>query len=128
MKNNDETILKLQEHIQIKKATVEKIEKFKPITNCNLFLNGTAWNLNATTIDGLHHLFASLTVLLNVGTDYTINGFKLSEWLIDIEAKLENMCIAIERTRLNVLENRLKGLLSHDKRAEIELDEIIKLI
>lgn len=128
MNNNDETILKLQEEIKLKRSTIEKVDKFKPVTNCNLFLNGTAWNLNATTIDGLHHLYASLTVLLNVGVDYVINGFKLSEWITDIKSKLENMCVAIEKNRLVVLENRLKMLLSHDKRAEIELEEIKQLI
>lgn len=134
MKNNDERILNLKKEIEAKKKALAKVKRFAPETNCNLELDGVRYNLNTLNKDTLKLLFLKLSIYhehtkgIDMFNDMKISNYKLDEWLHDIKSKLENIQLSEEKGKLNIMEIKLADLLSDDKKVELELDEIEKLI
>lgn len=136
MKENDEKILELKEQIKTKKEELSKIDKFRPITNCVITSSVMGFdklNINTLNVNDLKLLVIRLKSYLNTNndlkyTDILLSGFKLSEWIEDIENKIENNNKISKMKELELLENRLTTLLSDSKRTELEIDEISKLL
>lgn len=133
-KNNDNAILALKAKIEEKKKLIKKSEKFTPITNCSLLLNGERFNLNVLGKDSLVFLGSSLQAIKNASLelfpeeDLIISGFTVDQWLTDIKSKFSNITIKLEENKLKALEDRLHNLLSTDKKVELELGDIAKMI
>lgn len=123
--SNDKIILNLKKEIESQKAAISKAAKFIPITNLTLKIYGELWNFNVCSIDDFYHLRATLQSLLNIGTDYKISGYKLSEWLEDINAKITIKMINEEKAILTSREKRLEALLSNEAKVNLELQSII---
>lgn len=130
VKNNDQKILELKKQIEEKKKLVNKSQRFTPITNCSIELDGTRYNihtLNRTSaISLLVKLGALLMSAINLGLEeeYVISGYKVNDWLEDIKAKMENINRAEEENKLRAMESKLDQLLSNEKKVELELGEI----
>jgi hypothetical protein len=131
---NDRLILTLKKQIQDKKDALKSTEKFAPVTNCSLEIFGARWNLNVL---GKQELLALLVNLncdkmsaenLGVLNEYTLSGFKVTEWITDIKARLMIVDRKAEEARLKNMEDKLYNLLSNEKKVELELSEIAKEI
>jgi hypothetical protein len=136
MKENDEKILELKNQIKTKKEELTKIDKFRPITNCiitSYVMGFDKLNINTLNTNDLKLLAIRLKSYLNPNnglkyTDVLLSGFKLSDWVEDIENKIENNNKISKMKELEVLENRLTEMLSNTKRTELEIEEISKLL
>lgn len=133
-KNNDQKILELKKQIEEKKKQIKKVDKFTPVTNCSIELDGIRYNihtLNRTSaINLLVKLGALLTSAINLGLEeeYVVSGYKVNEWLIDIKSKMENLNRIEEENKLKGLESKLDQLLSNEKKVELELGEIESML
>jgi hypothetical protein len=131
---NDERILQLREQIAIKKEKLGKVGKFLPATNLVLELDGVNTNLNVLNKEQLIHLMVKLNTLLmsakelKVADKYIISGYNVEDWIGDIQLKLDFLSKKDEERALKQMEAKLEGMLSEQKKVELELDEIANLL
>jgi hypothetical protein len=143
---NDKKILDLKTIIATKKSKIKSF-KFIPVTNCSLELDGTRFNIHTLSANDLTFLLVklnSLVLSMNDLKDHrsgsstdngcfiinslTLSGYSLQNWIADIKLKLEIIAQKEEENNLKALEAKLSVLLSNDKRTELELDAIEKLL
>lgn len=129
---NDNRILELTKKIQEKKQKLGKLQRFTPITNCTLELDGVRHNLNVLDKDKLIFLLMKLNSYrlsaedLNVTLE--VGGYPLADWMEDIQSKLDIIAHKEEEKQLKEMEIKLEKLLSKDKKVELELDNIESLL
>jgi hypothetical protein len=134
MNANDERILELKKQIAEKKTSLAKAEKFEPITNCILTLDGANCNLRVLKKEGLIALIVKLNVYalsakdLGMVESYNISGYNIMEWIEDIRNKLTFENRKEEETKLKNMEDALTELLSNEKKTELQIDEIAALL
>lgn len=134
MKNNDEKILELKKQIEEKKKKVGKSQKFTPVTNCSIEVDGTRYNIQVLGKEQLISLMVKLNSYaisakeLEVLSDYSISGFNVGDWIKDLKAKLEFINRKDEEYKLKTMESKLDLLLSNEKKVELEIDEIENLL
>lgn len=129
----DKLVFELQKKIEEKEALIKKNEKFTPITNCLLELDGQRHNINVLTKDQLAHLIVKLSTYAEVGKNigfknYSIAGFPIQDWITDLKSKYSNLDKKIEEQRLGKLKKELQDMLSSDTKVEIKLNEIASSI
>ena len=133
-KENDQTILNLKKKIEEKKSKMEKLSSFAPITNCMLLMDGTMNNLHALKKEDLIHIAAKLSVYhsaaesMDLVKDYNIAGYNIVDWLSDVRNKMLILDRKMEESALKNMEDKLTMLLSNEKKVELELGEIEKLL
>lgn len=127
---NDQVILNLKKEIEIKKKHLAKIEKFNPITNCNLEMDGVRLNLHVANkaqllyyIAKIKSLEMSLAEVLPEET-IMIAGYSSQEWISDLTAKYNHLNVSLEKERLQKLELQLHNLLSIDTKVELEIENL----
>ena len=129
---NDQIIIKTQREIAAKKATLKSAERFVPVTNASLSINGQRYNLH--TMNNESDIIALLVALntyklsadnLGFGDKFKIDGFTVDEWMGDLQIKLTIVNRKQEEARLKALEAKLHGLLSNETKVELELNELI---
>lgn len=131
---NDERILELRKQIKNKKEKLGKVNRFTPITNCSLELDGIRFNLNVLNKEQLLQLLVKLNSYLlsakqlNADTIVNYSGYKLDEWIMDVDSKLNIISKKEEEKELAVLETKLDKMLSDEKQVELELDEITNFL
>lgn len=131
MKNNqnDERIMKLKQKIAEQKKQLKKSERFSPITNCSVELDGIRHNLNVLNKEKLIDLAVKLNVYqmscdeLGFG-EYVISGYPVADWIEDIKSRLAILSRKEEENKLKAYEAQLHKLLSNDKKVELEIDAI----
>lgn len=133
MSNNDNKILELKRQIQEKKEKLSKSERFNPITTCVINAFDKKLNINVLNEQGLIDLLVWVNSLkmscdnLKI-EDYKLDGFSLNDWMTDINNKLSIKNRKSEEEKLKKLESKLESMLSEDKKIELELNEISKMI
>lgn len=134
MSKNDDRILELKKQIEAKKKDLsEKKVRFSPETNCILDLDGNKYNLNVLDDGSLMFLMLKLN-LYNMSADSLkmshpmLSGYSIDLWISDIKSKLAVAGMKREETDLKRMEAKLDKLLSEDKKAELEIDEIASLL
>lgn len=130
MATNDEQILALKSKIDEKKKALGKSERFSPITNCVLPINGQSVNINVLDKNGLQQFLIMLNSWKLSAIDLKLEdvkfgGYVLDDWINDIQSKLAVMDRSSEVAKLKKLEERLTELLSDDKKIELELGDIL---
>jgi hypothetical protein len=130
---NDEKIIKLKSQIEEKKSKLSKCEKFTPVTNCSLDLEGIRFNLNVQSKEQLTLLRIKLNCYLMSVKDLklegvTISGFAIEDWITDIKSKLSIISRKEEESKLKIMEDKLTELLSNDKKIELEIESIEQLL
>lgn len=131
---NDQKILKLKEQIEEKKKLVSKSKKFSPVTNCSIELDGVRHNIQVLTKEQLIQMLIKLNAYAasaeNLGLldEYTISGYKVTEWIEDLQSKLDYINRKNEEQKLKSMETKLDKLLSDEKKVELEIDEIEALL
>ena len=143
--NNDERILKLKKSIEEKRAEIEKIGKYVPVTTCIIQPKfGEKINLHVLDENELVLLLSWLKAMGIGFSDYVeydnlegidldikepkISGFTIADWKEDIKNLLRQKKIKAKKLQLNAMEKKLTDLLSEDKRTELELDDIEALL
>ncbi len=138
--NNDERILKLKKSIEEKRAEIEKIGKYVPVTTCIIQPKfGEKINLHALDENELVLLLSWLQAMTNGLSDCVeyagliceepkISGFTLHEWRIDVKGLIDQKQLKAKKLQLNAMEKKLTALPSEDKRTELELDDIEALL
>lgn len=127
---NDERILELRKQIAAKKEKIGKIGRFTAVTNCSLELDGVRYNLNVLNKEQLLQVLIRLNAYfmsakaLKIVTDVEYSGYKLDEWITDVNSKLEILNKKDEEKKLSAMEAKLEKLLSDEKQVELELDNI----
>lgn len=134
-KENDEKIIKLKQKVEEKrKALKDTAPKFEPITNCRLDLDGMTYNLHTLTKRDIIPILVKLTIYesgaksINLIDDYSIGNYHISDWITDLNAKLEKIKFEDSKKELNDLEKKLTTMLSSDKQVELEIDKIAELL
>lgn len=131
---NDARILELKKQIQEKKEKLRGSKVYLPVTNLSLELEGTRYNLNVLTKEQLTHMAVKMNLLklsamgLELEDQYLVSGYKPSEWLVDILAKITTLSRRDEEKALATMEAKLSKMLSDEKQVELELDEIASLL
>jgi hypothetical protein len=129
---NDAKILGLKKQIEEKKKTIKSTEKFVPITNCSIELDGTRFNIQVLTRDQIVDLMVKLNSYRlsakDLSVKYFVCGYSVEDWITDLRSRLGNLERKTEERRLKVLEDKLHDLLSTDKKVELEIDEIASSI
>lgn len=131
--STDETILKLKKDIEKKKNSLELGKRFTPLTNCSLELDNARYNLHTLNAQKLTYLMVMLNgyklSAKDLGLDdFSISGFSVNDWIKDIEAKLAQLNRSETERKLKAMESRLTQLLSNEKKVELEVEEISKLL
>lgn len=128
--NSDDRIIKLKQQIAKKKAGLQRVTKFAPITNCRIKLDGNECNLHVLNETELIFLLVKLNVYynqasqLNLLTKFRISGFGVEDWINDVNSRLAIIKFKEETSNLKTMENKLTSLLSNDKQTELQIDEI----
>lgn len=129
---NDNVIFRLKKQVEEKEKAIKAAEKFVPITNCSLLLEGTRFNLHAIGVDDARDLLVRLQCRkmaaesLGILSDYMISGFELTSWIKDIQARLMSINRKSEEEKLRKMKDKLTGLLSEDTRVNLVLKDIAK--
>lgn len=134
MENNDTRIMELKAGIEKKKVLIKGNEKFNPITNCIIIIEGNSYNINVLDVVDLIFLlgkinnYSQTVKSLNlIGCD-VICGFKAEDWEADIIAKIRATKVKQEIIALKQMETKLTQLLSEQKKTELELDDIENML
>lgn len=129
---NDAVIMGLKAQIAGKKASLGTSQRFVPVTNCSLEVDGVRYNLHTLSKDIIIALLVKLTSYnetakaLKYEEDYTLSGFLVKDWIKDLQGKLAQLIRNEEEKTLHAWERKLETLMSEDKRVELELQEIMK--
>ena len=133
--NNDEKIIKLKQQIQDKRNELGSLKKFTPITNCILELDGVTTNIQILPKEKLALLLVKLNLYkmsienLNMSLDeIIINGYNIGDWMSDILTKIDIISYKEEEQKLKTMESKLVELLSKEKKTELAIDEIEKML
>jgi len=132
---NDQKILDLKKQIQEKKSKLDKLQRFTPITNCSIEIDGTTRiNIQTLNKDDIIRLMAKLKSYYNAAAELgiedqlTFSGYKSLDWVRDLRQRLDILSRKDEETKLRAMEDKLQALLSNEKKVEIELDEIESML
>lgn len=129
-KTNDQKIMELKKQIEEKKIKLGKSQKFTPITNCSIELDGVRTNIQVLNKEQLTYLLVKLNSYAlsakSLEIDFVISGYHVADWITDIKSKLDFMSRKEEENKLKMMESKLHQLLSNEKKVELEIDEIMK--
>lgn len=130
--NNDERILTLKKKIDEKRKNIGST-RMTPHTNLVCEWRAEKKNLNVLDMNGLLLLlweFTSFDKFCKESGFETpqVSGYDVSDWIVDIRHKIENIAVRKEDDELKIMEAKLNKLLSNDKKTELELDGIEELL
>lgn len=131
---NDKRIMDLRTKIEKKKKEIGKKERFVPLTNLQVEMDGSRINLHVLNRTQAIALAVKLNALLasakelGFEEEYKISGFKVEDWVSDLQEIIRNHSKKEEQKKLDELEKQLRKLLSDDKKVELELDAIEGLL
>lgn len=130
-KSNDDKILQLKEQIVKKKEQLGKSQKFVPVTNCILELDGVRYNLNV--LNSREQIIPILVKLnaykvsaiqLEVLESYFISGYNVLDWIKDLQSRMDYVSRKEQEANLKQMESKLDLLLSNEKKVELEISAI----
>ena len=126
---NDQKIMELKKQIEEKKIKLGKSQKFNPITNCSIELDGVRVNIQVLNKEQLITLLVKLNSYAlsakDLGIDYIISGYQITDWITDIKSKLDFVSRKEKENKLKVMESKLHQLLSNEKKVELEIEAVM---
>lgn len=134
MNKNDNKVLQLKEQIRIKKEKIVSLRKFTPITNMILDVDSKKHNINTMNLEKSMEMVILLNAKfisakeLGLEDVYTVNGYKLYDWICDLKSRIDYLNVRQEENNLEQMEAKLDRLLSEEKKTELELDKIENLL
>jgi len=138
-KKNDNLVAQLLKKVEEKKEQIKKIKNPDFTTNLSfpILESNTRLNLNAVDEDVLFYLLVKIDTMKSAAViakkedivyDELWGSFKLDEWYNDIVLKIKQRQAQRQVAELKTIENKLKGLMSEDKRTNMELESLSKLL
>ena len=135
VKKNDDRILELKKKIESEReALKESNSRFQPITSCILEFAGQKSNLNAMSANDLLLLLSLLSVIEQANTEIaeemqfikpaTVNGYLLTEWIVDVRKKLDQVLYREKKAKLDKLEKQLTDLLTGETQTKLKVDNL----
>lgn len=144
MKNTSEKDLLIDELIKItqtKKAEIEKAEKPTWNTNCLFSFDNTSSKINIRTVSSIFELVSILSFVISKEKDFaTANellgtkekmeylGFSKEDWTSDLKTRINQINITAKRKELEKIELQLDGLISKERREELQLQALKALL
>lgn len=139
----DVTVRSLFDLVQAKKLAIEKAEKPCWLTGGNFSYSSNSAHdrINIQTVTDVRKLVEILAFLIDrkeksesaaqqLGVDYQFTwlGFNVEEWKNDIQVRVNQLSIQAKRKELAEIESRLNAITSPELRAQMELEEITKIL
>ncbi len=144
MESIDKKIQDMFELVLKQKKEIQTIEKYSYITNCSFSFDPDSGNKRHnlqvvpinTLIDILGFLiekrnaFLEAKKMLNLDNKYQFEymGFSFEDWYNDIQSRISKITITEKRKKLQTIEEKLNSLLSPEKKRELELIELEKML
>ena len=139
-KKNDALVGQLLKKVEEKKAQIKKIKNPSFKTNLSLPIDGTnsRINLNVSTPELLFKILVDLETRIEksdkVAEKYDLkfdnkwHGFDLEDWRDDVVLKIKQSQAQRQVAELRLIEKKLEGLMSEDKRTNLELEKLSELL
>jgi hypothetical protein len=139
-KKNDALVGQLLKKVEEKKAQIKKIKNPSFKTNLSLPVDGTSTriNLNVASPELLFRILVDLETRIEKSSavagkydlvfDNAWHGFTLEDWRTDVVLKIKQSQAQRQVTELRTIEKKLEGLMSEDKRTNIELEKLSELL
>lgn len=133
-KTNDDIILELRDKIDKKRNNLKNLRRFSPITNCIIELDKKNHNIRVMNENDLMILLIKLNsykisyIDLSLAESCLFSGFSLDDWISDIRQKLDYINKKNEQEKLKKMENKLKALLTNEKKVQLEVEELKNLL
>lgn len=140
MAKTDDKVMQLLRIAKEKKDRIATVEKVSWKTNCSFSFNendslNSKINLHAVSdvnvlVKALAHIlqqqdyYTQATTKLGVDAQFKYLGFNVGDWQADIENRINRIKILKEKEELQTIETRLNALISPEKRAELELEQL----
>lgn len=133
---NDETILLLKKKVELQREELAKLPRSLQSETSTVFRPNTEnMNLRVMSVEQLKllkvklHTYKMAALDLNMDLDeFTISGFTIDKWMHDIDTQISVLTRAEKEKKLKETENTLNKLLSDDKRTELELEALAKML
>lgn len=128
--------------VQQKKAEIAKAEKPNWQTNSSFsFYRNGSDRINIQTVSDIEVLIDALACLkqyekfyaesakqLGVESTFKWLGFTLEQWESDFQTRVNKIQISAKKKEFEMLEGKLNALISPELKAQMELDEITKML
>lgn len=131
---NDEMILQLKKKVEEQKAELAKLPRTLQSETSTVFRQDVDnLNLRVMSVEQLKllkvklHTYAMAAVDLGID-EITISGFSIDKWMHDINMQISVLTRAEKEKKLKETEATLNRMLSDDKRTELELQELAKIL
>lgn len=133
---NDEMILQLKKKVEEQKEELAKLPKTLQSETSTVFRPDVEnMNLRVMSVEQLKLLkvklytYAMAATDLEIGIDeVVISGFSIDKWMHDIDMQISVLTRAEKEKKLKETEATLNRMLSDDKRTELELQELAKML
>lgn len=133
---NDEMILQLKKKVEEQKAELAKLPRTLQSETSTVFrTDAENSNLRVMSVEQLKllkvklHAYAMSAIDLEIGIDeVVVSGFSIDKWMHDIDMQISVLTRAEKEKKLKETEATLNRMLSDDKRTELELQELAKML
>lgn len=133
---NDEMILQLKKKVEEQKAELAKLPRTLQSETSTVFrTDAENLNLRVMSIEQLKllkvklHAYVMSAIDLEIGIDEVIvSGFSIDKWMHDIDMQISVLTRVEKEKKLKETEATLNRMLSDDKRTELELQELAKML
>lgn len=133
---NDEMILQLKKKVEEQKAELAKLPRTLQSETSTVFrTDAENLNLRVMSVEQLKllkvklHAYAMSAIDLEIGIDeVVVSGFSIDKWMHDIDMQISVLTRVEKEKKLKETEATLNRLLSDDKRTELELQELAKML
>lgn len=133
---NDEMILQLKKKVEEQKAELAKLPRTLQSETSTVFTPDIdKKSIRVMNVDQLKLLKVQLRAYAMAAEDLgmevdevVVSGFTIDKWMHDIDVQISVLTRAEKEKKLKETENTLNRLLSDDKRTELELQELAKML
>ena len=133
---NDETILLLKKKVELQRAELAKLPRtLQAETSTVLRQDVENLNLRVMSVEQLKllkvklHTYTMAAADLKIEIDeVVISGYSIDKWMHDIDTQISVLTRAEKEKKLKETEATLNRMLSDDKRTELELQELAKIL
>lgn len=134
----DKMIDELIQITKTKKLEIEGAEKPTWHTNSLFAYDTSSSKINIRTVSSTTELVRILAFVLGKENEFNLanqilgtkekfdfNGFTKSEWISDIKTRINQITITAKKKELEDIEKQLDGLISKERREELQLQSIL---
>lgn len=129
---NDNLIMQLKEKVELKRKELNSFSIPAYKTNLVLDMDGQKTNINVLNEDGLRFLLVKMNMyrlsMKDLEMSIQISGYDVIDWIDDINAKLSTFTYKKRKKELEDTEKQLDLLLSEEKKTELEIERLAKIL